>query len=331
MGRTPSRVIAWIVVSLLPLALAASASATISDHDRASEAMAFVIAHQKANGSIPAFSTIGSTADAVVDMAAIGAGGTPRADAVDYLRRQVRRGNVTDVGAVAKVIMAAEASGHDAAGFGGKDLLATITTTERASGRFAGATVFDQALAILALRSAALTPDDAALKWLAGAQCPDGGWQFNRPHRSTEDAHCQGGARDYFASDTNTTAYAVMALAGTAVSPGTDPFPFFDSLRDPTYHGWGYTWGFVQTDANSTSLVIQAYAAESVPLPLGAMAALRDLQYRCGAEAYSYDKTGKRTGRDVGASIGAVLGFLREPLPVIPAAVVPLAPSTCPA
>ena len=32
-------------------------------------------------------------------------------------------------------------------------------------------------------------------------------------------------------------------------------------------HGWGYTWGFETTDANSTALVIQAYAAAGTPVP----------------------------------------------------------------
>ena len=66
--------------------------------------------------------------------------------------------------------------------------------------------------------------------------------------------------------------------------------------------------------------MIQAFTADGRPLPKSAMGALRRLQYRCGAVAYSFTDAGRRTGKDVGASIGAVLGFLRDPLPVTPVA-----------
>jgi hypothetical protein len=219
----------------------------------------------------------------------------------------------------AKVVMAAEAAGAPATDFGGVDLVAAIEGSARASGRFAGASVFDQALAILALDSAGQTPTDAEATWLADAQCPDGGWQFDRPHRLLENRHCRDRSdpNDFTSSDTNTTAMAVMALHGLK-TPDSDPFAFFDAIRDGTYHGWGYTWGFNRTDANSTSLVIQAYRADARPIPEGGTRALRRLQYACGAVAYSFTDAGARTGKDVGATIGAVLGFLKEPFPVTP-------------
>jgi len=111
--------------------------------------------------------------------------------------------------------------------------------------------------------------------------------------------------------------------------PAFRPFQFFTVLRDATYGGLGYTLGLRRTDANSTALVIQAFAARGRALPIGAMGALRRLQYRCGAVAYSFTNSGRRTGKDVGASIGAVLGFLREPLPVIPVALGPPWATTC--
>ena len=66
--------------------------------------------------------------------------------------------------------------------------------------------------------------------------------------------------KDFFDSDTNTTSYVdpgVDAAGGATFA--TDPFAFFDAIRDGQRHGWGYTWGFQTTDANSTALVIQAY------------------------------------------------------------------------
>ena len=329
MGTTLRRVASLFVVCSLSVGVAGPASAVITDPQRAHRAMAYVGAQQRANGSFPGFSAIGSTADAVLDMAATGYGA--EAAAIAFLRRQVHAGHVTTIGLTAKVVMAAVAAGRDPSTFAGTNLLGRIIDAERPSGRYGDASVFDQALAILAIKAAGKTPDAAAVTWLANAQCPDGGWQFDRPHRASENRHCRdvNDAGDFSRSDTNTTAYAVMALEGLGASLASGPFPFFAALRDGTYGGWGYTWGFRRTDANSTALVIQAFAAHARPLPKGAMSGLRRLQYRCGAVAYSFTDAGTRTGKDVGASIGAVLGFLREPLPVTPIALEPSWATTC--
>jgi len=330
MGRTIWRITTYLVVSSILLSSAGTAAAVTSDTDRAAVAMAYAGAHQLANGSFPGFSAIGSTADAVLDMAATGYDRIP--DAIAYLRRQVHKGNVVGVGLTAKVVMAAEAAGSDPRRFGGANLIRRLRRTERPSGRFGDASVFDQALVILALRSASVVPDEPALGWLIGAQCPDGGWQFDRPYRpSLENTHCRDvdDPNDFFFSDTNTTAYAVMALHDLS-GVTADPFAFFDAIRDTTYHGWGYTWGFRRTDANSTALVLQAYASQTLVPPPGGMGALRHLQYPCGAVAFSYTDAGRRTGKDVGASIGAVVGFLGEPFPVTPVTLVPPWVTSCP-
>jgi hypothetical protein len=336
MGRTLWRITASLVVASVVLATAGTADAT-DDAARASSAMAYIGAHQLANGSFPGFSSIGSTADAVMDMAATGFGGAALTGAVAYLRGQVRVGNAIGVGLVAKVLMAAEAAkaagrtGIDPTDFGGVNLVAAITGAERPSGRFAGASVFDQALAIVALVSSGTTPTDAEATWLADAQCPDGGWQFDRPHRGVENRHCRdrNDPDDFTSSDTNTTAIAIMALQGRKV-PDVDPFGFLDAIRDGRFHGWGYTWGFHRTDANSTALVIQAYAADGQSPPVGGVRALRHLQYPCGAVAYSFTHDGSRTGKDVGATIGAVLGFLKMPFPVEPDTLGPPWTTSCP-
>ena len=323
MGTTLRRVASLFVVCSLSVGVAGPASAVITDPQRAHRAMAYIGAQQQANGSFPGFSAIGSTADAVLDMAATGYGA--EAAAIAFLRRQVHAGHVTTIGLTAKVLMAAVAAGRDPSTFAGTNLLGHIIDAERPSGRYGDASVFDQALAMLAIKAAGQIPDAAAVTWLANAQCPDGGWQFDRPHRASENRHCRdvNDAGDFSRSDTNTTAYAVMALEGLGASLASGPFPFFAALRDATYGGWGYTWGFRRTDANSTALVIQAFAAHGRALPKGAMSGLRKLRYRCGAVAYSFTDAGRRTGKDVGASIGAVLGYLREPLPVTPIALGP--------
>jgi hypothetical protein len=308
-----------VLVCSIASATPAHATPLTADRHRAAAAARFLVASQAPNGSFRGFSPVGSTADAVLDLVALGRGAKPQREALGFLRRQVRKGTVVSVGLQAKVVLAVEAAGGDATAFGGQDLVSDISGTYRPSGRFGTAAVFDQALAILALRAAGLALNLQAATWLADAQCPDGGWQYDRPHRASENGHCVDPTKnDYYGSDSNTTAYAIMALQGLT-SPSRDPFAFLNRLRDlkagAQHGGWGFTWGYRTTDANSTSLVLQAYAATGTAVPAGGREALRRLQYRCGAVAYSW-KHGARTGPDLGATIGAILGFLRAPLPV---------------
>ena len=123
---------------------------------------------------------------------------------------------------------------------------------------------------------------------------------------------------------------AIAAAGATSTYPH-DPFRFLERIRDTAYGGWGYSWSFSGTDANSTALVIQAYVASERAIPDGAIAALRRLQYPCGSFAFTRDAAGKKTGPDVGATVGAVLGLLRVARPVPDATLGPLpSPSTCP-
>ena len=334
MGRILRRSASVLVACSIVWAMPVNASAVTMDRQRALAAARFLVASQKPNGSFPGFSPIGSTADAVLDLVALGRGATPLEDALGFLQRQVMRGNADTVGLQAKVALAVEAAGADPASFGGHNLIAEIFATALPSGRFGTASVLDQALALLALRGDGVKLTSGPFTWLADAQCPDGGWQYDRPHRSTEGPHCfdRSNPKDFSGSDSNTTAYAIMALH-SAVSPARDPFAFLDRLRDekPGHQkgGWGFTWGFRTTDANSTALVLQAYAVAARPLPAGSRNALRALQYRCGAVAYSWTAGGARTGRDVGATIGAILGFLRAPVPPSGAVSGELADTSC--
>jgi hypothetical protein len=322
MGLTHRRVASIVVAVTLCLALPSQAIAALTDQQRADRAIGFLARRQADNGSIPGFSPIGSTADAILAIRSANIGVDVEQAAFHFLRRQTAKGNVDTIGLKAKVVLALASTGRDAHAFGGHDLVAEITETERLNGRYGNATVFDQALAILAVDGSTSTIDAQAVSWLRAAECPDGGWQYDRPHRATEGAHCRdtSNPKDYFASDTNTTAYAVMALSLPGTGWDGHPFAFFTHIRDDTGGGWGYTWGFTDTDANSTALVIQAYAAASVALPHGALAALRGLQYRrCGAFAFSRTDDGTRTAPNVGATIGAVPGLLRIAFPIVQA------------
>ena len=78
MGPTLRRV----TVSLLMLGVlawfappaGASSAATRTDTDRVRSAIGYLATQQKANGSIPAFSPLGSTSDAVLTIVAAGIG-----------------------------------------------------------------------------------------------------------------------------------------------------------------------------------------------------------------------------------------------------------------
>ena len=305
MHRLPRR----IAVASLSLLLAASpARAALTDAERMDRAVGSIASQQKNNGSIPAFSPIGSTADAVLAFVAAGTGRPSMRAALAYLTGQVELGNVTSVGLRAKVALAFSAAGRDPRDVGGRNLVLQLRQA------FDGPPlplVFDTALAVLAIEAAGGETPPAAIQRLIANQCPDGGWPFDRYRSVVEDGHCFTGdaGSDFFLSDTNSTALVVMALEAAGAGASVNPFGFLRDIRDPRRGGWGYTWSFTSTDANSTALVLQAYAAAGREPPRAAERALRSLQYvRCGAFAFGYSG-GEPTAPDVGATIGAVPGI----------------------
>jgi hypothetical protein len=318
-----------LVVALGGTALAGG----LADQTRAERAIGFLRRVQRSNGSIVAFSAIGSTADAVLAIVSAGVGPRVLDDALGFLRERTAAGTVHGVGLKAKVVLAAVAGGRNPRRFGGRNFVRQIRRSAGVDGRFGTAAVFDQALGVLALVGAGATLPAGATQWLLDGQCPDGGWAYDAPYDSAKDnPHCVSDpATDFFSSDTNTTSYVVQALEAADDAAYADPFAFLATARDPVKGGWAYSTAFITTDANSTALVLQAYAAAAVALPRGGRFALRQLQYaRCGAWAYSYDGAVKGPP-DVGATIGAVPGLLLDPLPITGAVLGP-APRTpsCP-
>ncbi len=306
MGRNLRRMVVACLSLGLIVGLPASAWA-LSDGKRAARGAAYLASQQQPDGSIPAFSPIGSTSDAVLAFVASGVGGKAMNKAIGYLRAQTSAGSVNALGLRAKVVLALDAAGKDPTAFGGHDLVQEIRSTLGHDGRFGSDPVFDDALAVLALASTGTPPAARASTWLLDAQCPDGGWAYDEPYDPAhDDAHCHSGSSDFFDSDSNTTGYVVMALVATGHTGwSASPFAFFDTLRDPDKGGWSYSGSFIATDANSTSLVLQAYAAAGVHVPSGGLGGLRALQHTdCGAWAYSWN--GDTLGDpDVGATIAA--------------------------
>lgn len=330
MGSTRRRVIAsLLVIGVLAGTAGVAGASPRTAADRVRSAIAYLATQQRPNGSIPAFSPIGSTSDAVLSIVVAGVGKPQLLAALVYLRRQVVAGKVNTIGLQAKVAMAVAAAGRDPRSFGDVNLVKALRATIGPGGRFGDAPVFDDALAMIALEASNAKVPTRAVDWLLDAQCSDGGWQYDEPASAGEDESCRSTtdpANDFFASDTNTTSYAVQAVEASGGGVfANDPFAFFGSIRDATYGGWGYSWGVETTDANSTALVIQAYASANMPVPDGAVAALRALQDpACGGWSFTWvDGPNGPTPDDPnpGATIGAVLGVLRRPLPVPPGVV----------
>jgi hypothetical protein len=317
----------------------------------------YVVSHQSDDGSFPGFSALASTADAVVAMVAARRAPGAIEDALDYLEANV--GDAT-LGQKASLALAAVAGGRDPRAFGGSDLIDEIQESKTPQGQYLdpvpdNAEPYTHALAMLALHAAgANVPADAA-QWLADAQCRDGGWQFDAPDEQDDGEHCYQGSGDFTRTDTNTTAYAVMALeVAPDVQLPSSPFAYFKTARDTARGGWKYDhrrspFGFRSyTDANSTSLVLQAFKARDRAAPRGSRAALRDLQYELcgeagGAFAFTWTRSDGKWSRSpsrqdaklggatsVGATIGAIPGILGRTLPIPEHAVTQPAPSRPP-
>lgn len=321
------------VVVAVCIAFTSAAPAAVGTRKRVATASGYLIRHQNNNGSFgfsPGKGDIGVTTDAVMSLAAARRGRRAVRAAVKYLKRRVMAGKVTSIGLQAKVALAALAGDRNPRRFGGQNLIREIRDSEQPDGRYGVDTpVFHQGLAILAIDGARAPVSDQATTWLSEAQCVDGGWAFDNPPAPGDDEHCDDGSgSDFFTSDTNTTAIAVMALdaAGGTPTPA-DPFVFFSTIRDDIKGGWGSTWAFPITDTNSTALVLQAYAAAGLDPPRGSRRALRALQFRpCGrrhgAFAFTWVDSGdgdlKRDAPNTFATTGGIVGLLERPYPVSP-------------
>lgn len=370
-NRRARATVAAGLATLLSLAAAGPVVAHKNDPTptrKARLAVRYLVRHQKADGSVPGFSPLGSTADAVQAMVAARRAPGALEEAIAFVE-----GPVIDdagLGQKAKVLMAVVAAGRDPRDVGGHhDLIQEIESTQQPDGRYALAegdfsgAVISHALAMLALTAADQPPSPEAAQWLIEAQCEDGGWQYDEPSDATDDQHCFDATQtepsaDFSRSDTNTTSYAVQALAAYPVAQqlAADPFAFFETARDEIKGGYVYDpqskcRGAVLppacflTDANSTSLVIQAHVAEQRPLPGRVLHALEHLQYRtcgqvAGASAFTWTSRDGQLRREpsaadarkggasnVGATIEAIFGLLRRSQPVAAAEVTKPAPS----
>jgi hypothetical protein len=295
-----SRNVALALVAVT--ALIAPASAGASDASSARAGAAYL------SGAVPAGAD-GMAADTLVALRA--AGRMPSGEAARRARalRAGASGYARSAGSTAKTILGltASSSGNPRCA-GGLDLLGRLQRYGR-GGRY-GTSIFDQTLAMMAVRALRAGPSARAVRVLLGAR-GRGGWNFNLTRT--------GGRSD----DVTSTAMAILAAraAGVSAGNGTLRAGLQWMLSQRTAAG-GFALGRRdRNEANSTALAIEAERA----MGRGdgrATAALRGLQRGGGAFQFTRDDAGSR----VLASVDAVVALSGRRLPV---AVAPRRPHAC--
>ena len=229
-----------------------------TDPQRATSALSYLLAAQKANGSLDG--SIGETADFVIGAA--GAGFDPATlrgcsgtstSALDYIATasDAAAGDAAKTGKAALAVLAA---GADPAAFAGRDLVARITALfNSGTGAYGDGSTFGQSFAILALRAGGRDVPPTALTELKALQDPDGSWSFGK----VPVAAGQG--------DTNSTAIALMALEAAGDHSLDATGLAYLRSQQLTDGGFPYqnstAFGPPASDADSDSIVLQALVA----------------------------------------------------------------------
>lgn len=174
-------------------------------------------------------------------------------------------------GLIGFLLLVNQAAGGDPADFGGVDLLAALQGTLQPDGLYGSAPadydgVFRQALAIVGLEAAGVTPPTDAVSWLVDQQCVTpadvaGAWQAYRADTSVPCSSPD--LVNFTGPDTNSTALGTWALATVETTPAAPPLAFLESVQDAS-GGFAYlatTTASSGVDPNSTALVVRALKA----------------------------------------------------------------------
>ncbi|MGC0417399.1 peptidase [Embleya sp. AB8] len=257
----------------------------------------------------------GLTIDAILAFAAAGVADHNGAKATTWLARpEILSGYIGDgatnayAGATAKTLLAAEVRGVSPTTFGGVDLPARLRSLQQPSGRFTDTSpwgdysnAFSQSLALLALNRTPGGVPTAAVDFLAGAHCADGGFPLNYGLPTCT-------------SDADSTAMSVQALAATGRSQEAAAGLNWLAAHQLSDGGFG-TVGATTGNANSTGLAGQALLSSWRVLPgLTARHFLTERQVGCSATpatrgAIAYDATGFNPSTATRATAQAVLGL----------------------
>ncbi len=231
----------------------------------------------------------GNTIDAMIGLAASGAGATQLAESLTYLEANVggymgADYDSTYAGPTAKAVIGVLAAGGDPTAAGDLDLVAELQATEGAvePGRFSDLPVdcgfptcdysntIGQALGVIALVRAGEPLSGASVDFLLDQQCADGGFRGNM-----DAATC--------VSDPDATGFAAQALVAADAPEADDALDWLADAQNPD--------GSLESDegvanANTTGVAAQAFAAGARDTALAdAQAFLGTLQYDCTAAA----------------------------------------------
>jgi hypothetical protein len=281
-----------VVLASAAIATAIAAPAAVAatgDAARADRGAAWLARHA---AGAPA----GQQADAIVAMRAAGRSPASLRGRLRALSR-VAPAYATTAGGAGKVVMAAVAAGADPRRLGGVDYVGRITA-RYASGRY-GASAFDQALSMMALRAAGRPVPRAAVRaTLAGRG--SGGWSFDLSPRRAD-------AVDH-------TAIVIEALRAAGVPRGNPALraaaAWMLAQRNRS-GGLASAGAGGATDANSTAAAIRALRSLGRRPPAATLRALRSLQERDGAFRYTRADAGSR----LLATPDAVIALSGEVLP----------------
>ncbi|HEX7590949.1 MAG TPA: hypothetical protein VF375_03290 [Candidatus Limnocylindrales bacterium] len=248
-----------ILATLLTMPLSMAAVSQVSaaaptDSGRASQALSYLLAAQKTDGSIDG--SISETADFVIGTAAAGydpstlTGCSGTTSALSYLAG-ASDAAATNAGKTGKTILAVVAAGGNPASFAGRDLSARLAALyHSATGAYGDGSTFGQSLAILAVvASGGSVPAEASAE-LAALQGTDGGWTYSA-------------AKEAGDGDSNDTAIALMALHAAGVHSADSTGLAYLHTQQNTDGGFLFSSAYgPPADPDSDSIVIEALVAE---------------------------------------------------------------------
>lgn len=256
------------------------------------------------------YTDYGLTLDAILGLAASGSSGAQASRATTYIANHVGdyvgTGSEVYSGAAGKALLVAAVEGRNPTSFGGVNLVASVKSLEKPSGRFSDKSQYGdysnaigQALVILGLKRAGSAPSANSVAYLAKQQCADGGIRL-----TLDDTGCT--------SDPDVTAFAVQAFVAAGGQAGalSKAVSYLKSKQgaDGGVGGTGPTAG---ENANSTGLAAAAFtAAGQAPAANKAKTYLLKLQLGCtypaalrGAIAYNADSLAALTAAGGKASV----------------------------
>ena len=229
---------------------------------------------------------------------------------IDYLKSNAGAATA-DGGNTGRLLLAAVAAGQDVTSFGGVNLVTRLNTFY-AGGFYQANSAQGQALAILGLKAAGQPVPQPAIDVVKKAQDADGGWDYllvaNDPSAAT----------NFDTSDTNSTAFALMALA--AVGDHSLDARALAWLRTQQQADGGFAYQGSPSDPDSTALVLQALVATGQNLAGCAFnqSGRTPLAYLVSTQDASGGYLGY-SGVDPGTTAMAVAGVLGQAFPVISA------------